>query len=263
MAGTRFRCCSILAAALCAALPALAADQDYAPEFKLRAGLTAGTLHQDQGANQAYGFGVAVRHNYGPGTLNLELSYDILAGQALDKTPFGNTVYGPSGTGFAATQPSTGHPYFLRANESIDFRKESASGFSLKAGYGAPTGLVDGLNWQAGLSLDFYQTSSEFTGTLRPMYLAADGKTPVQASTSLGSYYEGIATVKKGSAIVPGVTVGLRQQLGKDFALELNLRNFGARHYDWRPTTYTGQATAMNESTHRGFLFEICLAMAI
>ena len=168
MASTRLRCCSILAAALCAAAPALAGDEGFAPEFKVRAGLTAGAFRTDQDANQAYGFGLAVRHDYGPGTAFLELSYDFLAGQAVDRTPFGQPVWAPAGTGMGTSDPGTGNPYFLRANDSIDFRKESAAGFSLKGGYSAPLAFMEGLSWQAGVSLDFYQTSSEFTGTLRP-----------------------------------------------------------------------------------------------
>ena len=262
MAGTCFLKRSILAAALlCAALPALAGDEGTTVEYKVGFGLTSGQLRQDQGANQAYGFGVGLRHPYRQGTVTLDLSYDILAGQALDRTPFNQPVWGPSGSGLATTDPGTGNPYFLRPNESLDFRKESASGFSLRGGYSAPLGA--GLNWQAGLSLDFYRTSSEFTGTLRPMHLNAAG-TPVQAVNGAGlPYYEGFATVKAGTALVPGVYLGLRQQLGQDFALELNARNTGARHYDYRATTYTGQPADMASSTHRGFLFQICLAMTL
>lgn len=261
MAGTCFLNRSILAAVLCAALPALAADGGTTLEYKLGAGLTAGALRTDQGANQAYGFGLAARHPYGAGTLTLDLSYDLLAGQALDRMPLNQPVWGPSGTGLATTEPTTGNPYFLRTNESIDFRKESAAGFSLRGGYSAPLGAVPGLNWQAGISLDWLRTSSEFTGTLRPMYLSAGGA-PTQAGATQ-NYYEGFAFVQAKAALVPGFYLGLRQQLGQDFALELNARDLGAKHYDWRPTTYTGQPAAMDSSTHRGFLFQICLAMAL
>lgn len=263
MAGIRFLSRSTLAAALCLALPALAADPGDTFEFKLRGGLMAGTLRDDQCGNQAYGFGVAYRRPWAQGTLALELSYDILAGDARDKMPLGRTVYGPSGAGLGATEPGTGNPYYLAVANSIDLRKESASGWSLKAGYGAPLGAWEGLSWQGGLSLDAYQTSSEFTATLRPMFTAADGSAQQAVDGSGAKYYEGLASVQKGTSLVPGLFVGLRQQLGEDFAVELNLRNFGAKHYDWRASTYTGRPAAMDTSTHRGFLVEFCLAMSL
>lgn len=263
MAGIRLSSSSILATALCLALPALAADGGTSCEFKLRGGLTAGTLRNDQGANQTYGFGVALRRPWAGGTLACELSYDILAGQYFDRMPVGGQVYGPALAG--TSDPVTGHPYYLTQANSIDWRKEQASGWSVKVGYAVPLGWWDGLSWQGGLSLDAYQTSSEFTATLRPMYLGGDdGATPTQAVDAQGAtYYEGIAQVRKGTTLTPGAFLGLRQQLGEDFALELNLRNFGARHYDWRPGTYTGRSAVMEESTHRGFLVEFCLAMSL
>jgi hypothetical protein len=263
MAGIRLSSLHVLPVALCLAFPALAADGGPSFEFKLRGGLTAGTLRRDQGANQTYGFGFAARRPWAEGTLALELSYDVMAGQYFDRMPVGGAVYGPALAG--TSDPATGHPYYLTQSNSIDWRKEQASGWSLKAGYAAPLGWWDGLSWQGGVSLDAYQTSSEFTATLRPMYLGGtDGLTPTQAVDAQGAkYYEGIAQVRKGTTLAPGAFLGLRQQVGEDFALELNLRNFGARHYDWRPGTTTGRPAAMDESTHRGFLVEFCLAMSL
>lgn len=261
MAGSRLLPLLALAAALSTSAPAFAADETTPFEFKLRAGLTAGTLRQDQGDNKAFGFGLAVREPFGKGFLTGELSYDILPGRARDTMPTTGPVYAPSGAALGVAGPS-GSPYFLRANESLDLRKESASGFSLKGGYSAPLGLFQGLSWQAGLSLDFYRTSSEFTGTLRP-YVTTGG-VPAQVLDAKGQkYYEGFAIVQHGSVLSPGIYLGLRQSLGEDFSLELNMRNFGARHYDYRATTYTGRPAYMDASTHRGFIFEVCLAMSL
>jgi hypothetical protein len=262
MAGIRSLTRLTLAAAMFAALPALAGDDGTTFEFRLRAGLTAGALRQDQGDNKAMGFGVAARRAFGKGHLTAELSYDILAGQARDRMPLAGPVYAPAGAALGTADPVTHNAYFLRVNESIDLRKESASGFSLKGGYSAPLGLVSGMSWHGGLSLDFYKTSSEFTGTLRPMVLVGAAPTQVVDAQNR-KYYEGFATVAKGTSLTPGLYLGLRQQLSEDFSLELNLRNFGAKHYDYKPTTYTGAPAVMDSSTHRGFVFEISLAMTL
>ena len=259
MAGIRPLSRLAYAAALLAFVPALAQDNSLPLEFKLRTGLTAGALRTDQGDNKAFGFALAIRKPFGKGQLTGELSYDILAGRARDVMPTSGPVYAPSGGSLGTASP-TGSPYFLRANESLDLRKESAAGFSLKGGYAAPLGLCEGLTWQAGISLDFYKTSSEFTGTLRPMV----GTTPTQVvDANHLKYYEGFATVEKNTTLSPGFYAGLRQSLGEDFALEFNVRNFGARHNDYRPTTYTGLPAGVATSTHRGFVFEVCLAMAL
>lgn len=263
MAGIRFLSRFTLAAAFCLAVPAFAGDGGDAFEFKLGGGLMAGTLRNDQGANQFYGFGAAYRRPWASGTLVVELSYDILAGQASDKMPLNARVYAPAGPSLGSSDPVTGNAYYLAVGNSIDFRKESAAGFSARVGYAAPLGFWNGLLWQGGLSLDAYKTSSEFTGTLRPMVNDAGGK-PGQVLDGNGNkYYEGFAMVREGTGVVPGLYLGLRQQLGEDFAVEFNVRNFGAKHYDWRPTTYTGRPAAMDSSTHRGYVVELCLAMTL
>ena len=176
--------------------------------------------------------------------------------------PLGSPVYAPAGSALGTADPATSKPYFLRVNESLDLRKESAAGFSLRIGYAARAGWWEGLAWQAGLSLDGYKTSSECTGTLRPMVLS--GNAPVQVKDSQGqAYYEGFAFVANGTKLAPGAYLGLRQKLSDDFALELSLRNFGAKHYDYRPTTYTGQPATLDTSTHRGFAIEFALALAL
>ena len=239
-----------------------AADEGLPFELKLRAGLKAGTIQTDHADNKAVGFAVGTRHPMGSGFLTGEISFDILPGQARDTMPVGQAVYAPAGTGLGTASPATGNPYFLRPNESIDLRKESSQGFSVKGGYAAPLTWNEGLTWQAGLSLDAYKTSSEFTGTLRPMVLV--GTSPTQVLDSQGrKYYEGFATVAQGKVLAPGFYVGLRQQLAEDFALEVNLRNVGMKHFDYRATTYTGQPATTESSTIRGFILDFSLSLKL
>lgn len=246
--------------ALGAAVSLSAADTGPAFEFKLRAGLTAGALRTAHGDNKAMAFGVGVRSPFRGGFLTAEVSFDLLPGQALDQTPLDGPVYAPAGTSLGTADPVTHKPYFLRVNESLDLRKESSQGFSLKGGYAAPTGWAEGLSWQAGISLDFAKVSSEFTGTLRPMVLS--GTSPLQVKDAAGrNYYEGFAIVQKEAALTPGFYLGLRQELSPDFAVEAHVRNLGARHFDYHPTTYTGATAVMESSTKRGFVFDVGLAL--
>lgn len=245
-----------------AASSLVAAEEGLPFELKLRAGLKGGTIQTDHADNKAMGFAVGTRRPMGAGFLTGEISFDLLPGQARDAMPIGKPVYAPSGTGLGTASPTTSNPYFLRPNESIDLRKESSQGFSVKGGYAAPLAWNEGLTWQAGLSLDAYKTSSEFTGTLRPMVLV--GASPTQVLDAQGrKYYEGFATVAQGKVLAPGFYVGLRQQLGEDFALEVNLRNVGVKHFDYRATTYTGQPATTESSTIRGFILDFSLALKL
>lgn len=240
----------------------LAGDQGMTYDLKVRVGLKGGDLQTKHADNKAFGFALSIRRPLGGGQLTGELSFDIFPGQNRDTMPTSGAVYAPAGAGLGTSDPITHNPYFLRPNESLDLRKESSQGFSLKGGYAAPLPWAEGLSWQAGLSLDAYKTSSEFTGTLRPMVLV--GTIPTQVVDSANrKYYEGFAQVAKGKALSPGVYVGLRQQLSEDFALEVNLRNIGLKHYDYRATTYTGGPATTEGSTVRGFVVDFSLSLKL
>ncbi len=239
-----------------------AAENPDSYELKLRAGVKAGDIQTVHADNKAVGFAVGTRRPMGSGFLTGEISFDLLPGQARDAMPVGRAVYAPAGAGLGTASPATGNPYFLRPNESIDLRKESSQGFSIKGGYAAALSWNEGLTWQAGLSLDAYKTSSEFTGTLRPMVLV--GTSPTQVLDAQGrKYYEGFATVAQGKVLAPGFYVGLRQELGNDFAVEVNLRNVGTKHFDYRATTYTGQPATTESSTIRGFILDFSLSLKL
>jgi len=240
----------------------LAGDQGMTYDLKVRVGLKGGDLQNKHFDNKAFGFALGIRRPFGSGHLTGELSFDVFPGQNRDVLPLSGNVYAPAGSGLGTSDPITHNPYFLRTNESLDLRKESSQGFSLKGGYSAPLSWADGLSWQAGLSLDAYKTSSEFTGTLRPMVLV--GTIPTQVlDTANQNYYEGFAHVAKGTALSPGVFVGLRQQLSEEFALEVNLRNVGLKHYDHRATTYTGSPATTEGSTVRGFVVDFSLSLKL
>lgn len=253
---------SLMLLAALAGTSLIAADEGTAYELKLRVGLKGGDLKTDHGDNKVIGFAVGGRRPMGAGFLTGELSFDLLPGQARDTMPVGQAVYAPAGSGLGTSDPVTKNTYFLRANESIDFRKESSQGFSLKGGYAAPLSWNEGLTWQAGLSLDAYKTSSEFTGTLRPMVMV--GNSPTQVLDSKGQkYYEGLAVVSQGTTLTPGFYAGLRQQINEDCAVELNLRNVGMKHFDYRATTYTGTPATTESSTIRGFIVDLSLSLKL
>ncbi|HLO67929.1 MAG TPA: hypothetical protein VK188_12975 [Holophaga sp.] len=254
-----FRALTVLAAA-CA--PLLAADTGSGLDLKLKTGLKAGDVRTALKDNKLFGFAIGGSRAWGAGRLTFEAGFDLLPGQNYDATRTSGAIWAPAGTGLGTSDPTTGNAYFLRPNESLDLRKESAQGFTIKVGYGAPLAWNPGLSWHAGISLDAYKVSSEFTGTLRPMYLNASG-TPTQVTTTQGKYYEGYAFVSTTTGFAPGVFAGLRQEIGEDFAIEVNLRNFGLKHQDYLPTTYTGKPAALETSTKRGFSFDVALCLKL
>jgi len=247
-------------------LPLLAADPAPAFDFKVRAGLAAGDFRRDHADNKAIGFAVAGRFPLGATrALTMELGFDVLPGQPRDAMPGSGPVY------YDPQNPTTsydGSPLALSAGNSIDFRKERAQGFSLRASYTDQLG-AGSMYWFAGASLDLYKVSAELTGTLIPVDAqgaAVPGNVPVDPADPAGpvrDYYEGWAMVREKTRAALGLHAGVGVALTQDVRLELALRNIGMNHFDYKPFTYTGKAPVLEESTRRGFVFELSLAFRI
>ena len=251
----------LLAVTCWLALPLSAGDEGVTFDFKVRAGLTAGSLREDHGANQAFGFGVAGRFPLGGArAFTLELGFDQLPGRDRDVMPRGGLVY------YDPQNPVTsyqGERLYLSTANAIDFRKEQCQGFSLRGAYTDALPGLEAWYWFAGMSLDAYKASAQMSGTLIPMYGIAT-PTPVPDPGGSGSdYYEGWAFVKEKTKLGVGLHVGVGVPLSENLKFEFTIRNIGTTHFDYKPFTYTGQSPVLLESTHRGFVFELGLAAKI
>ncbi len=258
-----------LAALACGAvLPLLAADPAPTFDFKVRTGLTAGDIRRDHDDNKALGFAVAGRFPLGPSrAFTVELGFDVMPGQAHDVMPTSGAVhYRPE----APVTTYGGEPLYLSPSNSIDFRKERSQGFSLRGSYTDKLGSTS-LYWFAGASLDLYKVTAELSGTLIPVY-GTDPATPVPGyvpldpsdpASDVKDYYEGWAMSREKTRLAVGAHAGLGVALTQDFKLELTVRNIGMNHFEYKPFTYTGKTPVLEESTRRGFVFELALAFRI
>lgn len=251
----------LLAVACWSVLPLSAADSGPTFDFKIRGGLTAGDLRNDQNGNQAFGFAVASRFPLGGNrAFSLELGFDHFPGQDHDAMPTGGGVY------YNPQSPVTtyqGETLYLNKTNSIDFRKEQSQGFSLRGVYSDALPNLGAWYWFAGASLDFYKVSAEMSGTLIPMYGTAPGTAVPDPSVPGNDYYEGWAFVKDKMKPGVGLLAGVGVPLSEYLKFEFTIRNIGTTHFDYKPFTYTGRTPVLTESTHRGFVFEFGLAVKI
>lgn len=245
---------------LCAVAPVFGQSSAPSFDFKFRAGLTAGDLKKDFQDNKL--MGLAVSGSF-PGVLGgsllAEVGFDYAPGRGRDNLRQGGPVYyNPA----APTTTYNGQTLRLDMNTSGDIRKEGMQGFSFRAAYSQPWGVMEGLTWHAGATLDAYKVYSEVTLTLIPVYGTGTG-TKVPAADGNREYYEGAAVQWKGTKLNLGAYAGATLVLTPNHKLELNLRNIGYTHREYTPFTYSGKAAGMSESTHRGWALEIGLAMKI
>jgi hypothetical protein len=240
------------------------------PEFKVRAGLTAGNLAKDMRDNKTFGFALANTFPLGEGKgINVELTYDIFPGSTRDVTQYPKTVYANiPGHGIVSSDPNTGLPLTLTPALSVDSRANKMEGFGLRGSYVSPIPGITGLSWQAGLSLNRYKSSNEFLIDLRAVYIDANG-----GSHTLTSYnpkdpngtqitaHEGYAGQSNRTVLSVGAHAGLIYQFSKEFKLEGNIRNIGYGVKDYTPLAYSGQPGTLSDKNGRGFVFEIGLSM--
>jgi len=238
------------------ALPLAAQDSPLSFDMKMRAGLMSGAMQKDHFDNKAMGFGLAATYSLG-GTkaVTAELSFDLMPGRHHDVMPTGGTIWVMQD---GAPVNINDTPNTFDFIHSYDDRKESCQGFSLRLGYTDALPFLEGLSWQAGLSLDRYKPKSEFKYTF-----IAWGPPDADGVRKLAEWYEGGTFVAEGAKIVPGAFVGVKYAFDKEMGVEFNIRNIGAAHNNFTPFTYTGKAAQLDSSTSRGFVFEIALSVKI
>jgi hypothetical protein len=244
---------------LAGAFPAMAqgtpksGDLDFA--FKLHAGATSGNLKDDMHAQSMLGIGVE-----GSWALSSkaaifgELTYSSYGGgEGYDNTHFSGPIYASTG----ATIGPDGNPLFLQQPSSVDYRKNTLRGFSLRGGYRAI--FANSWSWQAGLTIDGMQFRQEASGTLQPKGHAAP---PATTISSIGAF-EGFAVTPTKTKINLGAFAGLRYQFSEDFFLESNLVSVGYGTANYQPHTYTGQAPSVDSQTRHGILLEVAFGLKL
>jgi len=257
-----------LVAACGAALPVLAESPDPSFAFKIHSGVTAGQLRTDHVSNQALGFDLAGRFPLGAtSAFTVELGFDYIPGRDHDAMPTSGPIY------YNYQTPVTSYneqPLYLSQTNSIDLRKESLQGFSLRGGYTDSLPGMGAWYWFAGASLDLQKSRAQFSGTLIPSYGSPattvpnyEPVDPANPDGPLKDYYEGWAFVTEKAKLSVGLLAGVGVPLGENFKFEFRVRNLGFTHFDYRPFTYTGTTPVLNESTHRGFVFELSLSLAL
>lgn len=240
----------------------LVAADEPAFHFKLRTGLTAGSLQKNFADNKIMGVGVEAAFPAPGGQWTAEIGFDYIAGRGRDTLAFpADPVY------YNPNAPSTtynGQKLYLNLR-SYDVRKESAAGFSFRGGYRADLPWPS-LSWHGGVSLDAYKVSSEFSAYYRPRY-GNDLPVFYDAAAKL-DYYEGYANSIQGTKLALGLYAGLGYDWAPGFRTELSARSLGMAHRDYRPFTLTGRysgqpmaAGLLEEKTTRGLALEISLAM--
>lgn len=238
--------------------PLLALDWGLTdPAIKIRSGLTTGSIQNDQHDNRVIGLAASASLPIrGGSALAFELGYDLFPGQNWDATRFDQPVYyNLNGQVISSYQ---GSPLFLTPNLSGDARAIKMEGFSLRTTWIATAAAR--FSWQVGLSLDFIRSSSQFTGTLRPVYRTSQGGTTTLPPSN---QYEGWAMSVPRTAVTLGAHMGAGYRLSPEHRLEFNIRNIGYGIKDYTPLAYSGQRATLRDKNGRGFVFEVGLSMSM
>ncbi len=245
-----------LAAVACGLMPLQAQDKPITYDVKIHIGLTAGDLQKTHYDNKLIGFAAAAAYSLGGNRKVIgEVGFDYVPGRGRDTMPTSGAIYHNPG---APSSQYNGSALWLHPSNSVDHRKEGFQGFSLRGGYSDKLPFLEGVVWFAGLSLDRYKVTSEFLGTLNPVY-----GTPASFKTVSASTYEGWSFQKQSSKLGMGFFAGVGMVLNPNLRTEFTLRNIGAATFDHRPFTYTGKPAETRESTVRGWVFELGLALKI
>ncbi len=212
-----------------------------------RAGSSFGDLKSDTNRGPLMGVGLAIDWGLGDGgTIVGQISYTYFSSGEQDLMKSSGDIYYAGSTSF------NGNPLWLSWNTSADSRRNKLEGFGARVGYSRK--FLNKWSWQAGLSLDRYQSRQEVSGSLRPVYgsttATINGRTYVVGTQANSAYYEGLYQTPTANKINVGAFVGVRMKIDDNFFLESNLLSVGYTKVNWVPYTYSGQ-TAHSESTNR------------
>jgi hypothetical protein len=237
-------------------LQAQDSNSPYSYLFKLRAGLTAGDMQKTHFDNKLMAMAAEVRREmFGAGQyLSAELAFEYVPGRHHDIYPWDTNP-------IKANDGVSG----LNPRYSVDNRKEWGQGVNLRLSYSSPLRVPyfkTDFEWFAGLGIDMFKVSTEVLYTFN--------FTPNTPNPPSGSYI-GNTFVEQGSAFVPGIFGGVKCQVTKDVGFEMSLRNFGMRHYEYTPATYTDRDLTKwkkedgksSTGTSRGWVLEFALSVKI
>jgi len=234
-----------------------AGDLDFA--FKVHAGATSGSLKDDMHAESMLGIGVE-----GSWALSSkaaifgELTYSSYGGgEGYDNTHFSGPIYASTG----ATTGPDGTPLFLQQASSVDYRKNTLRGFSLRGGYRAV--FANSWSWQAGLAIDGMQFRQEASGNLQPKGISIPVPPATTGTLASVGAFEGFAVTPTKTKINLGAFAGVRYQFSEDFFLESNLVSVGYGTANYQPHTYTGQAPSVDSQTRHGILLEVAFGLKL
>ena len=261
----------LLASAAILAQPLAAQDgSSLNPEFKIREGLTAGTLAKDLMNNETFGFALANVFPLKDGrSLSVELGYDVFAGANRETLHTQGPVYFDLNGTVVSADPTSHTPLYLSQARSTDTRSFKMEGFSVRVNYQAPVPGVEGLSWQAGLSLDRYKSSSEFMIDLIPVYDLNGGAhsltsyLPSDGSGTRITANEGYANQVPRAVFTVGAQAGLVYQISKELKVEANVRNLGYGLKNYTPLAYSGTTATLSDKNGRGNVFEIGFSMTL
>lgn len=224
--------------------------------MKLRAGSSFGEIARSNDNKRVLGLGLGGYLPFRGGFLTADVGYDLFQGSRHDETRLNGPIFDAKGN----TGNAGGVPYVLSNRSSLDLRKQLFRGFSVRAGYLAP--IAGSVAWQAGITLDRYQTYYEVAQTLIPVSgideLGSDGQKYPNYR-----YYEGRASVSSYTKLTPGFYGGVVFQLADPWRLEVNARSVGFTKVGYTPFTYSGKAGEFSTSTKRGLALEFVFSMKI
>lgn len=215
--------------------------------IKFHGGGTAGSLKDDLHAQNMLGLGIEGTYALSPNSAIIgELTFSSYgAGKGYDNTKLTGTVYAGDGLSNVGGTPVT-----LALASSVDYRKNSLQGFSLRGGYRSTFSGI--WAWQAGLTLDRMQYRQEASGTLQPRVGASAYGSP-----------EGFAVTPTKTGIGIGVFAGVKAQFSENFSFETNLLSVGYTSINYQPFTYTGKAPSSTTQNRHGFLLEMAFGLKL
>lgn len=172
------------------------------PDFSMKFRGYMGTQLKD-GVRNGLGIGFNVGLPvFSTGKVDVELGYQYFTGkpaiQPIPDNVFGSIV-DPSGSNWA----------------SVNYQKSNVSGFALRGMYSQPF-LLEGLRWQAGLSVQRLKSTMDAVGDMRTDRLNAQGR---HVSVRVGGW----TTSPEKSAVTVSPVAGLSYSFNEAGALELNL----------------------------------------
>jgi hypothetical protein len=236
-----------------------AGDWDFS--IKPRLGYTLGDIKNDLNAQNMLGVGLQGSYGLGNGgSFDGELVFEYYNGKGQNQLRTGQPYYLPSGA-TTVTIGTTAVPVTVpTASTSVDFRKNTLQGFSLRGGYAKDINAT--WSWRAGLTIDALQYRQEVSGQLLGTY--TDNVTnPLKPAVKSTTTWEGLAYTPTTKKFNVGAYVGMKGRISENFFMEANLTSLGYQNINLVPYSYTGKPVTTTTSTKRGMALEVAFGMKL